>query len=264
MKTFVLTLFALTVGLYELSAQTPPPRTDGTLRIVSYNVHNCIGTDGKRRYERIVDVIDRSAPDVIALQELDSMTIRHRRDVLGELSRRTGLHATYAPAIRIGNGRYGIGLLSREVPLTVRRIPLPGAEERRMLLVAEFERYVVLCTHFSLTEADRMASAGIILDAVRGIDKPLFLAGDMNDTPGSPMQRLLTEGPFDPARTTGIPGRFTILNNPDLPTYKSVCIDFIYGFDNGALWEVVDRGVIPEPVASDHHPVWVDVRLIER
>ena len=118
--------------------------------------------------------------------------------------------------------------------------------------MAEFERYIVLCTHFSLTVRDRIASVGIILDVVENIEKPVFLAGDMNDTHNTEMQRRLME-------------RFTVLNDPEQATLGSGsderCVDYIYGLDNGALWSALGRGVIPETVASDHRPVWVDVRL---
>ncbi len=42
-----------------------------TLRIMTYNVHGCIGMDGKLSPERIARVIARYSPDVVALQELD-------------------------------------------------------------------------------------------------------------------------------------------------------------------------------------------------
>ena len=251
MKVFLVGLVGLLLCALPLAAQTPPQKEEGILRIVSWNVHNCIGTDGKRDFDRVAGIITRCDPDVAAVQELDSMTIRIRRHVLGELARRTGMHATYAPAIKFGRGRYGIGMLSKEKPVKVTRIPLPGKEEKRMLLVCEFERYVVLCTHFSLTAADRIASAKIILDAVGGIEKPLFLAGDMNDYHDSEMQRILTE-------------KFTVLSDTALATFgtgdRAKCIDYIYGLDNGAPRTLSGRGVIPVQTASDHRPVWVDVK----
>src|SRR5690606_25634562 len=42
-----------------------------TLRVMTYNVHSCIGMDGKLDPERIARVIARARPDVVALQELD-------------------------------------------------------------------------------------------------------------------------------------------------------------------------------------------------
>lgn len=227
-------------------------REENSLRIMSYNVRNCTGMDGKTDIDRVADVIVGHAPDVVALQELDSMTARHPKDMPDELARRTLMHATYAPAIELGSGGYGIAILSKEKPTGVRRIPLPGSEEKRMLLICEFENYDVLCTHFSLTASDRLTSARIILDAVAESGKPLFLAGDMNDGNDSKMQKTLT-------------GRFVVLNDPRQPTIgaggRAKCIDYIYGLDNGSVYSVLARGMVPEMMASDHRPVWVDVRL---
>ena len=48
-----------------------------TLRVMSYNVRNCKGLDLKLDYDRCADVINRAQPDIVAVQELDSMTSRY-------------------------------------------------------------------------------------------------------------------------------------------------------------------------------------------
>ncbi|MDR1880809.1 MAG: family 78 glycoside hydrolase catalytic domain [Tannerellaceae bacterium] len=222
-----------------------------TLRIMSYNVHNIVGMDGIRDYGRIAGVINAVAPDVVAIQEVDSATLRSEGVyTLGELSRLTSMHPTYTPAIDYQGGKYGIGILSKEQPLRVQATPLPGREERRVLLVAEFEEYVFACTHFSLTEEDRLASVAIINEAVKGITKPLFLAGDMNSTPDSPPQTALRE--------TFIP-----LSDPAVNTIPVVnptaCIDYIYVHKNSCKHTLLRQKVIDEQMASDHLPLFVDV-----
>lgn len=37
--------------------------------------------------------------------------------VLGEIAERTQMHACFAPAIEFEGGKYGIGLLTKQVPL---------------------------------------------------------------------------------------------------------------------------------------------------
>jgi len=44
---------------------------DGSMLVASYNVHKCVGTDGRFDPERIIEVIREMDPDVIALQEAD-------------------------------------------------------------------------------------------------------------------------------------------------------------------------------------------------
>ena len=63
---------------------------------MSYNVHNCIGLDNVRDYNRIANIIKQAAPDVVALQELDSITQRNDGVyALKELETLTGMHGFF-------------------------------------------------------------------------------------------------------------------------------------------------------------------------
>lgn len=224
-----------------------------TLRIMTYNVKNALGMDGRRNYWRVAGVVARVVPDVVAVQELDSATSRSQGDyVLGELARITKMHATYAPAISFSGGKYGIGILSREAPQRTFSVPLPGREERRTLLVAEFRDYVFCCAHLSLTTEDRMASLPLILDALAGMDKPVFIAGDWNDTPDSPFLQALGRS-------------FRLLSDTAQHTYPSPApvqtIDYVAALRPADGVKVLSARVPDERVASDHRPVVVEVML---
>ena len=69
------------------------------LRLMSYNVHIAKGLDEKRDVQRIANVILDAAPDVVAIQEVDSMTPRNFSHQLGELAMRTRMHAIFAPTV---------------------------------------------------------------------------------------------------------------------------------------------------------------------
>ena len=102
------------------------------LKLMSYNIRNAKGMDNVRNVQRIANVINNEAPDVVAVQELDSMTTRSNQTyVLAEVAERTQMHASYAPAISFQGGKYGIGILSKEKPLDIQTYPLPGREEER-------------------------------------------------------------------------------------------------------------------------------------
>lgn len=151
------------------------------VKFMSYNIRNGRGADDVQDLGRIAEVIGRVAPDVVALQEVDSVTGRmNGRFIPEELGRMTGMHARFCRAIDYDGGGYGIGLLSRAEPLSVRRIPLPGREEARVLLMAEFPGYVVCVTHLSLSPEDQRASLPIIRQATDTCRKPVLLAGDFN------------------------------------------------------------------------------------
>ena len=237
---------------WQQYAPTDPSSAD-YLKIMSYNVRSAKGMDGIRDYQRVANIIRNAAPDVVAVQELDSMTRRNGGvDALGEIAIRAQMHPTYCPAIEFDGGKYGIGILSREVPLKVERIPLPGREEERALVVAEFGKFLFACTHLSLTEEDRMASLEIIKGIGARAEKPLYLAGDLNAEPNSEFIKELSRD-------------FKILNDTTKMTFPADSPDRV--LDYIAVWRgtapkhsVESRKVHQEPMASDHRPVEVVLR----
>lgn len=221
------------------------------LKLMSYNIRNGIGIgiDNIQDIGRIARVILREAPDLVALQELDSATLRvDGRYIPGELGRMTGMHATFGRAIGFAGGSYGIGLLSRTEPLAVRSIPLPGREEARVLLMAEFPDYTVCITHLSLTPEDRLASLPIIREATDTCRKPVLLAGDFNTGNAA-------------AVLAGLGGGFRILSDTTRMTFPSdnpaVRIDYILGRGLPTSATVAESAVDHTATASDHCPLWV-------
>ena len=109
------------------------------INIMSYNIRNGIGMDEKRDLNRTAATITAENPDVVCVQEVDSVTGRSGGAyVLGDLAKATNMHPTFAAAIDFMGGKYGIGILSKEEPLSVKRIALPGREEERACVIAEF------------------------------------------------------------------------------------------------------------------------------
>ena len=220
------------------------------LQVMSYNVRHCAGMDRVVDYDRTAAVIQRQLPDVVALQELDSMTGRSgRRYQLGELTNRTLYHPVFGAAIDYDGGKYGVGILTREMPLSTKRIPLPG-EEPRVLLVVELSDFVVACTHLDLEDTCRLASVPLIVEEAQRWDKHFLLAGDWNDTPDSVLLQELTK-------------HFTILsgNEASYPAdTPQECIDYIALF-KGRSATVLSTQVLNEPEASDHRPVVVSIGL---
>lgn len=230
------------------------PQTPNTVRVMSYNICNARGMDDIVDYQRIADIIDKTAPDVVTLQELDSVTNRSKGvDVLSQLASLTAMYPVYGASILYDGGKYGIGVLSKEKPLSWKRIPLPGREEARSLLMVEFMDYVMCCSHFSLNADDRLASVGIIDEAVKDFEKPVILAGDVNATPQTPVMEAFKKN-------------WIILSDPAKFTFPSdkqdSTIDYILGYNpEGYTYSVWQTRVLTEPVASDHLPLFADVRL---
>lgn len=225
-----------------------------TLQFMTYNVRNGIGMDEVRNLDRVLKVIQQQQPDVIAVQELDSVTKRSERTYpLGILAEKTKMHASYAPAIEFQGGKYGIGMLSKEKPLNMKYYQLPGREEQRALLVVEFEKFVYCCTHISLTPDDQLLSLPIINKVVSEYQKPVLIAGDMNATPADPF-------------ILGLQQTFKVVSPLDAKTYPAdkpdQTIDYIaVAKKDTARVSVTASEVVNEPLASDHRPIIATVTI---
>lgn len=245
--------------------------TAGALRVMTYNVHSCIGMDGKLAPERIARVIARYAPDVVALQELDVGRARTEgMDQAHLVARYLKMEFHFHPAMYIEEESYGDAILSHLPMRLVKAGALPGLsgkpriEPRGALWVAvELNgiEYQVMNTHLGLLSRERRVQA----EALLGPDwlghpecrEPVVLCGDFNALPSSPACRLLRTRLHDAQieldshrpRSTFF-GRF--------PTAR---IDHVL-VDPGI--EVLDIEV-PDTelvrVASDHLPLIVELRF---
>ena len=251
--------FILLAMLLAVSVSSPmQDKKVRTVRLTSYNIQHGEGLDGKIDHARQARILRKAHTNVAAIQEVDSVT-RRNGGVYGleEIGRKAKMHSTFAPAINFQGGKYGIGILSKKQPISVHRIPLPGREEPRMLLVAEFKYYVVACTHLSLTDEDRMASIPIIVEEARKWQKPFLLMGDLNDEPGSPFYQEMSKNFlfFNPSYDKTFPA--------DAP---NICIDHVAILkptvtpEFSLSWQHTWVG---EETFSDHRPLHAKVGLWE-
>lgn len=237
-----------TVPTMFASAQSLPL----TMRVASYNIRHGEGMDGKLDYLRIADVLKKLNPDVVAVEEVDSMTRRTNHTYsLGEIASHMRYHESYAPAIDYEGGKYGIGILSRVRPIRTSQYTLPGRDEARTLLVAEFDNYVFACTHLSLAADERMESLKTIEKVAAKYDKPFIIAGDWNDHPDSPFIKALKQN-------------FQICSRlaPSYPADKpNECLDYIAVYNTGKSVVAKHSRVVDEPVASDHRPIFAEIAI---
>lgn len=244
MKKTLLILALLVMGVTAAEAQR--------VRVMSYNVKNGMGVDGITSIERCSDVIRKVNPDVVAIQEVDSVNRRNNYYVLGRMAEQTGYHAYYGPTIKYRGGKYGIGVLSKKPALSTKFYPMPHRREDRGVLVVEFKRYYLVCTHLSgqYIRNGRCVQVDVIREAVSGLKKPVFIAGDMNARPGTPVMKAFKEFAV-------------VLSDENKKTAPSNdprgCIDYVLG-TNGSF-KVLDEEVIYGCFASDHLPLYVDVKV---
>jgi len=227
--------------------------TPQTLRVLAYNIHHGAGLDGELNLERIASVINDVAPDVVALQEVDSSVTRTNGvDQASVLATMTGMRSVFGHFMDFQGGRYGMALLSRLPILESTNHRLPEGEEPRTAVAARLrlpdtdDEVVVIGIHFYRSEEERLAQAQALLDIYESEETPVILAGDFNSTPGSPVMNFITQQWMVPDKGEG---HFSF--PADEPARE---IDFI-GVRPADRFTVVESRVIPELVASDHRPV---------
>lgn len=176
-----------------------------TLRVMTYNVHSCVGTDGKLSPARIARVIAQADPDLVALQELDVGRSRSGGiDQAEEIAHRLGMHFYFYPALRIGSEHYGHAILSRYPLRLVHAGLLPGhnrllPETRGAVWTAVDlgdDRIIqVFNTHLGLHPRERLDQITALLgpDWLGHPDcgEATILCGDLNAGPSSAVYRSL-------------------------------------------------------------------------
>ena len=249
-----------------------PPSVD-RLRVMTYNVHSCLGMDGKLSVERVARVIARYRPDVVALQELDVGRSRSGGVDQAELiARYLEMDFHFHPTLHIEEERYGDAVLTHLPMRLIRAAALPGLEgasdrePRGALWVAldvHGREIQLINTHLGLSARERLAQIQALLGsewlAHASCRSPVILCGDLNATPVSAACRLLrtllddvqTRAPQHRPRNT-FAGR--------LPTLR---IDHILiDPELGVTGIEVPRSELVQ-VASDHLPLIADLQLPE-
>ena len=241
----------------------------GRLAVMSYNVHSCMGMDGRVSPRRIARVIARQHVDLAALQELDHGRPRSRaEDQAGDIAAELGFHLVFCPAVVRGNERYGHALLSRW-PLETVKVgvlpshpggvwPEPRAAIWARVHVADMVLNV-LSTHLGLAAPERMKQMTAILGSEwlgPVLDRePVILCGDFNLTPGSAAHRLAA------SRLRDVAHNF----KRGVQTFSSMRLvaqlDHIFVSPHFALESVFAAQNDLTRVASDHLPLVAHLRL---
>jgi endonuclease/exonuclease/phosphatase family metal-dependent hydrolase len=242
------------------------------LRILTYNVHRCVGTDRRLDVGRVAAVIAAQKPDVVALQEVD---VGRRRtgnvDQAHEIATRLGMTHHFNAALRVEEEEYGDAILTTLPERLVKAGPLPGhpripqLEPRGALWVAvdcDGAEVNIINTHLGLVPREQQIQARHLAGpewiGAALADRPLIVLGDFNATGSTVVYRTLV-GPLADARRHLVGKASTATFPSTLPVLR---IDHV--FIRGALR--VEHLFAPQDslarVASDHLPLVVDITLM--
>ena len=229
------------------------------MKVVSWNIHRCFGSDRRYRPDRIAAVLKDANADIIALQEIDSSLFGDASsDQLQYLSRELGMPAIMGPTLHRDYGAYGNAILSRyevlgcdESDLSFRKNEPRGA--LAVSLRTPLGDVRVVNTHLGLKYWERTFQIDRLLSKlVWRSEERVIVTGDFNEWVPFSGNNLRLERAFE-------------RGSPRIATYPAAwprfALDriFISG-PVGSLRTDVPRTALTQ-VASDHLPVIVSATL---
>ncbi len=238
------------------------------LRVLSYNIHKCIG-GVDRRYDptRVIEVIGNLAPDVVMLQEVDDGVKRskgHRQvDLLAdELGMK---YRTWFPNVDVrGGGQYGNAILSRYPLIESANIDLTTRfKKKRSVLHGvlrvrhdDIDRTVhVYNMHLGLAGYERKQQIAKFLASHPftnlHAETPVVVGGDLNDVYGG------LDGEFAPAGFRGSERRPRTF--PAWGPLRALDAIFVRGQLDFLGLARCDSDLARR--ASDHRPLLAEIRL---
>ena len=231
-------------------------------------------------YDKHAEIVKDSKADVVSVQEV-------RREVnFNTLKEKSGLSGMmcvtiyYIPkwlewarwlfepiAIRYGIGMlWNVNSIGAPIAHSTQVLDLPNdMDKKRAFIVAEFQDFCFVATHYSLDAAYRLDMSNAILAnwLVRkclNSRKPVYIAGDLNaeakDPNAASLNRLKGEG-------------FKILNNINDTTHSTFpqedinkgYIDLILEHNTNPYHKIIERGIPARNTTSDHYPYSVKVKI---
>jgi endonuclease/exonuclease/phosphatase family metal-dependent hydrolase len=234
-----------------------PHSTPPCIRVATYNVHECVGNDGRHDPERIATVVDELDADVVALQEFSypaSVAIETRTPVVFTTLDR--YQCALGPTRQTRRQEcFGNVILTRHPLVDVCRIDLSmERREPRGALAATVDvaglPVHVLAAHLGLRVRERRFQVRQILDYLDTVRNTLFVVlGDFNDwLPGRSVVHVLDH------RLGKLP------RPPSFPAVKPIFpLDRIWVHPARSLRKIAIHSTPAARAASDHLPVVAEI-----
>ncbi len=243
------------------------PTFSKTLRMMTYNVHGCVGMDGKLSPERIARVIARHDLDAVALQELDVGRGRSGGiDQAEIIARKLKMSFHFHPSFILEDEKYGNAILSRFPMKAVHTGSLPRLKVQRVFeprgaLWVELDlngtKVNLVTSHLSLWPAERLLQA----EALLGSDwigseicqGPVIICGDFNAQPKSIVCKRIGCKLRD--------AQMILKAHKPHSTYFGARVDHVFVSPEIEVMDVFVPRTELDRVASDHLPLIVELKL---
>ncbi|MEI4470415.1 endonuclease/exonuclease/phosphatase family protein [Frigidibacter sp. MR17.24] len=228
------------------------------IRLASYNIRKCLGMDRRRLPARTLDVVNALSADIVALQEVDRRRAPRPFALPPELiAAETHLRPVEIAPNPESLGWHGQSILLRRGlrAVAVDRIDLPSLEPRGAIAVEvegeDGATFRVVTVHLALMRHWRRRQlAALSLRLAGAPPMPTAILGDFNE--------WSTRGGLEPLQAgfrIHAPGRSFPARQPMGRLDRVALSDGV---------QLIHAGVLDTPVsrlASDHLPIWADVKL---
>ncbi len=256
----------------ELTVKTPRNKIKkNSLRIMTYNVHSCIGMDGKASPQRIARIIARYEPDIVALQELDVKKIRTGAvDQAHYIAKMLQMEYHFHPAMHIEEERYGDAILTHLPMKLVKagilpKIPGNPVLEPRGAIWVQIEingtPIQVINTHLDVRSRARQTQLEALLSAdwIEHADYcgTTIFCGDFNTLPSSPLYRQINAKLKDTQQKSS-------KENPRgtfFTRFPAARIDYIFVNETTPVLTTYAPNTELTRIASDHLPLITEIRI---
>jgi endonuclease/exonuclease/phosphatase family metal-dependent hydrolase len=230
--------------------------TSPVLRVATYNVHACIGADGRHDPDRVANVISELNADIVALQEFTypaSVALETRSPVV--LTTLDRYECALGPTRQSLTQCFGNALFTRHPIVEVHRIDLSmERREPRGALAATVDvggaLIHVLAAHLGLRVHERRFQVRQILDYLDSVRNTVSVVlGDFNDwLPGRSVVHVLDHRLGRPPRPASFPVFWPFMS-----------LDRIWVHPAQALRRIFIHATPAARVASDHFPVVAEI-----
>jgi endonuclease/exonuclease/phosphatase family metal-dependent hydrolase len=226
------------------------------VRVATYNVHSCVGTDGRHDPERVATVITELDADIVALQEFTypaSVALETRSPVT--LTTLDSYTCALGPTRQNVTQCFGNALFTRHPIVDIHRIDLSmERREPRGAIAATVDvhgtRVHVLAAHLGLRVRERRFQVQQILSYLDSVKNSfLIVLGDFNDwLPGRSVVHVLDERLGPQPQPASFPVNWPV-----------VALDRIWVHPTRALRRIFTHATRTARYASDHFPVVAEI-----
>ncbi len=242
-----------------------------TLKVMTYNVHGCVGMDGKLSPSRISEVISQYEPDIVALQELDVGRQRSgKEDQAMLIAEYLNMDHHFHASLQLAKESFGDAILSSYPMQLIKKDALSRnsnfyfLEPRGALWVEvnyNSQPIQIINTHLGLNSKERLLHAKELIDT-KWLSHPeckgaVILCGDFNALPSSRVFKVFNSS-LSSVQTKKGKMKY---KGTWFGRHPVACLDHIFISTNIEVVKVEVCDSHLARLASDHRPFLAEIKI---